>query len=126
VGIIDESEKCRALNDIANELSQQDNWDLAEKIGFEISDKSEQHDCWKLMAKAIIKRDGWEKGIESVYHFHSDEAKHFYLKGCAAKIEMIDLNDQNINKILPVFFNDPSATEMLLQKYAIQKVIFRN
>jgi tetratricopeptide (TPR) repeat protein len=117
-----ERNKSRALKNITIEMAKQGNFSLAENIGYEITQISTRQGCWVETAQAIIKVQGWEKSLQTVHQFHSEEAQRFYLKGWVGAIEFKNVTDDCINKALHVIVDDSTTIERLLQKYAISEI----
>ncbi len=123
-GISDEYNKSSALKDISTELGIQGNWALAESIGLEIPQLAERHSCWKTMAENSCKDDGWQKALEQVNKFKTDEARLFYLKGWAARVNQQDADDACVQEALSHLAHDSESIENLLQKYALHALFF--
>jgi len=123
-GISDESDKSRALQDISAELAKQGNWTLAEITGLDIPQLAERHSCWKTMAENSCKENGWQKALEQVNQFKSDEARLFYLKGWAELVNQQDAHTACVQEALSQLAHDSESIENLLQKHALREVFF--
>ena len=121
-GISDDREKCSALKDISVELSKQAKYSHAESIGLEISRSGQRQECWQNIAAAFVESENWQKGIETVTQFQSEEARYFYFQGWVGAVKFTDVTNDCINKALPVLVADSATIEELLRKYAISEI----
>jgi hypothetical protein len=123
-GISSDRAKSSALAAISTELAKQGNWALTETTGLEIPQVAERHRCWKTMAKDSCNENGWQKALEQVNQFTSDEARLFYLKGWAEAVNQQDANNACVQEALSHLVHDSESIENLLQKHALQELFF--
>jgi hypothetical protein len=116
--------KSIALKNISIELSKKYNYLQAEQTCLEIPQIAARHDCWKEIAKTLKEQHGWEKALELLEEFKSEEARTFYLKGWAERITLEDMSEELIQKALPLLAGDRDSIEELLQLYAIHQLFF--
>jgi tetratricopeptide (TPR) repeat protein len=120
--IKDEREKNRAKQGITIELARQGNWTLAEEVVSEIPLAATRHGCWKQMAAALVEKDGWKVALDKVRELQADEARLFYLKGWAERVNVTDVDAQCLYQALPLLAGDSTSLEHLLQHYAIHEI----
>jgi acid stress-induced BolA-like protein IbaG/YrbA len=123
-GVSDDFWKSNALKYNSTELAKQDNWALAETTGVEIPQLSERHGCWKTIAENSCKENGWQKALEQVSKFQTDEARLFFLKGWANAVNEHDADNTCIQEALSQLAHDAESIETLLQKHALYEVFF--
>jgi tetratricopeptide (TPR) repeat protein len=123
-GIIDERDKTNALQSISGELAKKGNWNLAETIGWNITQIVDRHSCWTTLAKNDCKENESRKALRQVNQFKTDEARLFYLKGWAETVNQQDADNACVQEALSQLVNDPESIEMLLQKHALYEVFF--
>jgi hypothetical protein len=117
-------DRTQELKRIALDFSKLTNYPLAEQICLEISQIAERHSCWKSIAKSLKEQHGWEKALELLEEFKSDEARSFYLKGWAESVSLEDMSEAFIQKALPALAGDKDSIEALLQLYATHQLFF--
>jgi hypothetical protein len=117
---------CHELTSLAINLTKQSQYPLAEQTCLEIPQIAERHACWKSIAHTLKETHGWEKSLELLEEFKSEEARSFYLKGWAESITLEDMSETLIRKALPVLEKDRDSIEALLQLYAIHQLFFEN
>jgi hypothetical protein len=120
--IKNELDKIRAIDFITNEIAKHSNWQLVENIGLEISQISEQHNCWKQIAQLTLKEAGWQKTLQISNQIQHVVVKREYLKGFADSISSIESNKELILNAQNFYHDDIESMENLLQKYAIHEL----
>ena len=120
-GICVDMEKSRALKEISVELSRQEEWVLAEKIGWEIKEISPRQACWEEIAIKAVQVFSWQKALDSLTSLESQEAQRFYIKGWVKAIDLLEVNENCLMQALPLLSNDSVSIESFLQKYAIRE-----
>ena len=120
-GISDDWSKSRALKEISVELSRQEEWVLAEKIGWEIKEISPRQACWEEIAIKAVQVFSWQKALDSLTSLESQEAQRFYIKGWVKAIDLLEVNENCLMQALPLLSNDSVSIESFLQKYAIRE-----
>jgi hypothetical protein len=98
-------------------------WELAEKIGTEISLIGHRQECWLKMGATLTNEDGQQNALKQVQNLQSREARLFYLKGWANEVAVTDTNDTCLQEALPFLVEDTESIEALLQKYAVNTVV---
>jgi hypothetical protein len=121
-GISDDFWKSSALKYNSTELAKQDNWAHTETTGLEIPQLAERHSCWKTIAENSCKENGWQKALEQVSKFQSDEAHLFYLKGWAEAVNENDADSTCLQIALSQLAHDSESIENLVQKHALYEV----
>lgn len=111
---------------IALEHGKQGNWYQAEVIGLEISEPKERFKCWESIGSESYKIYGFNYAFEAIYNFENNETKVHYLKGIAYAIEVHDLNEATLVKLLVNYINDYDYMKKILEKYALNKLFFSN
>jgi tetratricopeptide (TPR) repeat protein len=124
--IISNNEKDSALKKISSELFKQGNWKYAEKIGLEITQLAYRQSCWKTIAELNYEEVGWQKSLQQVTCFKTDEARIFYLKGWVEKINLCEVNFDCLQEALSIIVHDAESIETLLQKHALHEVLLSN
>ena len=76
------------------------------------------------MAEDSCKEGGWQKAIEQVSQFKSDEARLFFLKGWARAVDQQDAHTACVQEALSHLAHDSESIEYLLQKHALHEVYF--
>ena len=123
-GISDEEKKSSALLAISIELAKQGQVEESESVGLEIPQLGWRYECWKQIAEKVFEELGWQKSLQYLSNFQSDEARLFYLKGLTEAIDQTETNYICLQEILPAIVKDSESIETLLQKYAINQLFF--
>jgi translation initiation factor 1 (eIF-1/SUI1) len=113
-----------ALADISAELAKQGNWTIAERIGMEIPQIADRHNCWKTIAKDCFEQKGWQKALQHINQLKNHESRLFYLKGWADGVMVSDATIELVTEALPYFVNDTESIEKILQQHALHEVVF--
>jgi hypothetical protein len=118
--------KNQSLEYISITLFKQSNWEYAEKIGFEITQLADRQSCWKTIAGVNYKEVGWQKSLQQVTCFKTDEARMFYLKGWVEAVDLYEVNSDCVKEALSIIAHDTESIETLLQKHALHEVFLSN
>jgi hypothetical protein len=122
--IINSWVKSTALEHISAEFTKIGNWKMAEKTGMLISQTAERQKCWRWLAKLIKYKDGWQIALHKNNMLETEEARLFYLKGCAESINIKDIDTFTLQDSLPFFVGDSDSIEKLLQAYSQHEIFF--
>ena len=116
--------KSNALTEISAELAKQGDWQLAESTSMEITQLAKRQYCWQTIAHNTCKEMGWEKALQQVNQFKSDEAQLFYLKGWAHAVDKKETDSVCVQAALSQLVYDSESIETLLQKHALNQLFF--
>ena len=124
--ISNDDDKSFATMDISKELFKNGNWGFAEKTGLEITQINKRQYCWKSIAGVNYEEVGWQKSLQQVTCFKTDEARMFYLKGWVEAVDLYEVNSDCVKEALSIIANDSESIETLLQKHALHEVFLSN
>jgi hypothetical protein len=116
----------RTMGFIATQLAKQGQWVFAEKVISEIPLLRRRISAWAELALAISTQYDFQKGLDQVQFMKTEEAKYFYLLGLVNAMKIENVNADCIRLFLPFISESAKGIEILLQKFAIQSVIFGN
>jgi hypothetical protein len=118
------SDKSKALALISDAQAKKGNWLLAELVGMEIDAIQSRQECWKNLAKGVLKDSGWEKALQQAGQLNSNEARIFYLKGWAESVTMMSADTLCLKKALLPLMYDSASMELLLHNCALRELFF--
>jgi hypothetical protein len=121
-----ELDKIIALGSILRDLVQQGNFALAESSGLEIPILAERYYYWEEIARDTFIEMGWQKALQQVSRFKSDEARFFYIKAWVGEVNVINADFLCVREALTCMVHDSYSIENLLQKYALHELFFGN
>lgn len=79
---------------------------------------------WKGVAKSIKDKDGWQIGLHKNIMLQNDEARLFYLRGCADGVNINDVDFSFLTDSFPYLIRDSDSIEKLLQTYSQHGLFF--
>lgn len=118
--------KSKEISRILIAFADEDNWEIAEKIFFEIPENSIRENSWENIAKNQIIKSNWKDALLKKDFIKNQIAYNYYLIGWAKCLNSMEVDKSFLQISLPYIIRNTDSLEILLQKYALYETFLGN